>query len=93
MTRHSAIPEAATHSAKTTLDILPDPSLGLRGMGFSPCRPTVFKPRKHSPRECEAPAEPKSPVNIPLLLFTDNRSPGIPARQPFSHTNLQRRAR
>ncbi len=49
--------------------------------------------RQHPPWEGEAPAEPKSIVSVQLSLFALNRSPGIPARPPFTHIKPRRGAR
>jgi hypothetical protein len=46
--------------------------------------------RERSPLGGEAPVKPKSTVSIPFSLFANNRSPGIPARPPFTNTNPPR---
>ena len=44
-------------------------------------------PAKFPPWEGEAPAEPKSTVTLHWSLLANNRSPGIPARPPFTDKN------
>ena len=48
--------------------------------GSSPLEETVASGQwtQSSPWEGEAPAEPKLTARVPLSLFADNRSPGIP---------------
>ena len=80
------------HNAKRRWSVFTELVLGVRSMGFSPCRP----PRSSPPHPTEASGRHKPSGVVMQLLPSwcsvvpgcccapDNRSPGIPARPPFT---------